>query len=142
MFEDWAQVMGGILSVAGIPDFLGNLNEFYNESDTEGTAWRAFAASWWVKFGDDYDHVAEAKVADLHAMIVANGLSLPLGDKGDQSQKIRLGKLLNEARDRTFNVEIGEDKLRHTVRLKVVRGDVSHSAYTWKLTNIEYKPTI
>src|SRR4029434_2922310 len=77
MFEDWSQVMGGILSVAGIPGFLANLHEFYDESDTEGTAWRAFAAAWWVKFGDDDDHVAEAKVADLYGMITPNGLSLP-----------------------------------------------------------------
>ena len=41
MFECWAKVMGGILDVAGIPGFLGNLADFYEKSDAErrGMAW-------------------------------------------------------------------------------------------------------
>jgi hypothetical protein len=34
--------MGGILGVAGVPGFLGNLEELMEGSDTEGGAWRAF----------------------------------------------------------------------------------------------------
>jgi hypothetical protein len=31
-FEKWSEVMGGVLKVAGIPGFLGNLNELYEAS--------------------------------------------------------------------------------------------------------------
>ena len=42
MFESWVEVIGGILDHVGIPGFLKNLAEFYEESDAEGTAWRGF----------------------------------------------------------------------------------------------------
>ena len=35
-FEGWAEVMGGILEVAGVPGFLGNLKEMYERADAEG----------------------------------------------------------------------------------------------------------
>jgi hypothetical protein len=38
-FEGWAQVMGGILQVAGIPGFLGNIGEFRTGFDTESAGW-------------------------------------------------------------------------------------------------------
>ena len=37
-FEGWAEVMGGILQVAGVPGFLGNLQEMYEQADAEGSA--------------------------------------------------------------------------------------------------------
>ena len=46
MFEAWTRVIGGILQVAGIEGFLGNLDEFYDESDAEGEALRAFIDLW------------------------------------------------------------------------------------------------
>ncbi len=50
-FEDWAQVMGGILDVAGVPGFLGNLKDMYERADAEGGVWRGFIALWWDRFG-------------------------------------------------------------------------------------------
>ena len=50
-FEGWAQVMGGILEVAGVPGFLGNLEEMYERADAEGGVWRGFVALWWERFG-------------------------------------------------------------------------------------------
>ena len=50
-FEGWAQVMGGILQVAGVPGFLGNLKEMYERADAEGAVWRVFVALWWDRFG-------------------------------------------------------------------------------------------
>ena len=43
-FEGWAEVMGGILEVAGVPGFLGNLKEMYEAADAEGSIWRGFVA--------------------------------------------------------------------------------------------------
>jgi hypothetical protein len=41
--------MGGILEVAGVDGFLGNLMTFYERADTESAAWRALVASWWER---------------------------------------------------------------------------------------------
>ncbi|ANB34402.1 hypothetical protein M2324_000380 [Rhodovulum sulfidophilum] len=50
-FENWAHVLGGVLEVAGIPGFLGNLEEMMESSDSEGAAWNAFIGAWWERFG-------------------------------------------------------------------------------------------
>ncbi|MBA3767839.1 MAG: hypothetical protein H0W99_12805, partial [Acidobacteria bacterium] len=50
-YEDWSFVIGGILAVAGVPGFLGNLSEFYEASDSEGDAWRALVSAWAEQFG-------------------------------------------------------------------------------------------
>ena len=98
MFEGWASVMGGILAVAGIDGFLGNLDEFYEESDTEGAIWRSFVEAWAEKFGD-----REVGVANLWSLTNEMDQPLDLGDKGDRSQKIRLGIMLKNMRDRRFH---------------------------------------
>lgn len=59
-FENWAHVVGGVLEVAGIPGFLGNLDEMMEASDSEGAGWSAFIAAWWDRFG-----TAEVGAADL-----------------------------------------------------------------------------
>jgi hypothetical protein len=50
-YESWAQVIGGVLEVAGITDFLGNLEQMMEASDTEGAAWSGFVRAWWNRFG-------------------------------------------------------------------------------------------
>jgi hypothetical protein len=123
MFEAWSQTIGGILRIAGIPGFLDNLADFYDESDAESSQWRGFVAAWWDKHRD-----AQVKVADLWNLATADA-SLELGDSGEQSQKIRLGKLLSTMRDRTFELEIGDEKKR----LTVVRGNQAKRAFAWQL---------
>jgi len=41
-FERWREVIGGILENAGLNDFLGNLEQFHERSDTNTTQWDAF----------------------------------------------------------------------------------------------------
>lgn len=41
-FEEWCRIAGGILQFAGIPGFLGNLDEMYKQSDPTTAAWEAF----------------------------------------------------------------------------------------------------
>jgi putative DNA primase/helicase len=48
-FEDWAAVIGGILKVAGINGFLGNVQSIYDQADEEGAAIRSFLSAWWAK---------------------------------------------------------------------------------------------
>jgi len=101
MFEHWPAVTGGILSVAGVPGFLSNLIEFYDESDRDGQAWRAFVGAWWEKFAD-----RAVGVSDLWTVInptVGDPIDLGLEDtKSERGQKTKLGKRLADARDRVF----------------------------------------
>lgn len=100
MYESWASVMGGILDVAQVPGFLGNLEEFYERADAEGATWRVFVVAWWDKHAG-----SPVKVAELYPLACEAGMQL--GDKSEQSQKVRLGQKIAEARDRVFAVEAG-----------------------------------
>ena len=60
-YENWAQVLGGVLEVAGIEGFLGNLDEMMEASDGEGAVWRSFVSAWWDRFG-----TAEVGTSDLY----------------------------------------------------------------------------
>ncbi|MCA9056264.1 MAG: hypothetical protein KDA75_20685, partial [Planctomycetaceae bacterium] len=130
MFEDWSEVMGGILEVTGIQGFLTNLDEFYDESDAEGSQWRSFVAAWWNEH-----QTRPAKVADLFGLI-GDDVTLPLGEGSDQSRKVRLGQMLTQARDRMFDLEFAEGESVKTIRVCLRRGDMKKRAYEWSLEEI------
>ena len=117
-YENWAQVMGGVLQVAGIDGFLGNLDQVRKASDSEGAAWRGFVAAWWDRFG-----TAEVITADLYESAIVSELDLGTGP--DLSRRIRLGKLLGRKRDQVFKVADRE------VRIEPVR--VVSSVQRWAL---------
>jgi putative DNA primase/helicase len=50
-FERWREVLGGILTVAGIPGFLANLEDARREADQESQAIRGFIEGWRAAFG-------------------------------------------------------------------------------------------
>ena len=98
-FEKWSEVMGGVLDVAGIPGFLGNLNELYEASDGDGQLWREFTGAWWDVF-----RAEPKKVSDLTQFCEERDLMLNVrGDGSARSQQTRLGKALATKRDRVFN---------------------------------------
>ena len=98
-FEKWSEVMGGVLDIAGIPGFLGNLNELYAASDGDGQLWREFTGAWWDEF-----RAAPKKVSDLTQFCEDRDLMQNvLGDGSTRSQQTRLGKALATKRDRVFN---------------------------------------
>jgi putative DNA primase/helicase len=99
MFESWSQVIGGILSVAGLSGFLTNLEDFYAESDVEAADWRSFIEAWWHQFQGEPVGVSEL----YHVYEVGDqSLDLGIGDGSMRSQKTRLGQRLGEMRDRRF----------------------------------------
>ncbi|MBI4235732.1 MAG: hypothetical protein HY688_00005 [Chloroflexi bacterium] len=49
-YESFAEVMGGVLEVAGIHGFLRNLDRAYAEADQEVGAWAAFCSAWWEEW--------------------------------------------------------------------------------------------
>jgi hypothetical protein len=99
-YESWAQVLGGVLDVAGIEGLLGNLDEMLEASDSEGAVWRSFVSAWWDRFG-----TAEVGTNDLYETALSCEPPLPLGSGNDRSQRIRLGKALGRLRDRVFHLK-------------------------------------
>ena len=119
-FEEWSHVVGGVLDVAGVPGFLGNLKETYQTTNAEGSAQSVFITAWWGRHG-----ALPVGTAELFDLAVTCDPALPVGDGSERSQRIRLGKLLGSLRDRVFR--IGEA----TVRLKSL--GVRHQAQQWAL---------
>jgi len=119
-YESWAQTMGGVLEVAGIEGFLGNIEEMMAASDSEGGAWRSFVSAWWDRFG-----TADVGTGDLHTLASECEPPLPLGTGNEKSQRTRLGMALAKMRDRVFDI----DGIK--VRLQLL--GVSHQAKRWRL---------
>jgi hypothetical protein len=124
MFEAWSRVIGGILFHAGIEGFLTNLDEFYDSSDSEGTDVRAFLSVWWERHLED-----PVGVGSLFEIASSADSLLPLGDKGDRSQRIRLGKLLGQLRDRRY-------QLREGLTVCIVSAGVVHKSGQWRLRRV------
>jgi hypothetical protein len=114
-FEQWSEIMGGILFSAKIDGFLTNIKEFYEKSDTEGAAWRAFLDAWWTKFLD-----AEVVVSDLFPLAEC----VDLGKGNDRSQRIKLG------------IRIANTVDRHYGELVVKRGTEAKGLQRWRLETI------
>jgi hypothetical protein len=122
-FESWSKVIGGILSSAGFEGFLGNLDELYEQSDSEGEAWRILIARWWDARGD-----GEVGVSDIYTLVAptdGDPIDLDLGKENERSQKIRLGKMLQQMRDRQFDGK------------RITRGGTRQRAQQWRLRSIE-----
>jgi len=58
-FEEWRSIVGGIVVNAGLPDFLGNLEEMYQQSDADTLQWGLFFERWHEKYGESSTTVAE-----------------------------------------------------------------------------------
>lgn len=109
-FEDWSSVIGSILHCAGIPGFLENLSEFYEQADAEGEILRAFVAVWWEEFGS-----MAVRAAELRQMIDKRGVPLDLGKVSEHAQAIRLGKRLTSMDQRHFTLEAEGGRVEYRV---------------------------
>jgi Toprim domain-containing protein len=125
MFEDWAKTMGGILDSVEIPGFLGNLDEFYAQSDEEGAAWRGFLSAWWGEHRDK-----PVLVKELYKLALqCDGLEL--GEGKEQSQRTKLGQLIARMKDRVSEIEVtGQPS---TIQLRVVQVGLNKRAANWRL---------
>jgi hypothetical protein len=94
-FESWASVVGGILEVAGVPGFLGNVRELREEVNPADARWRDFVAAWGREFG-----TRTVGVSDLFGVLVRHQLALldevmdRARGKAEHSQRIQLGLIV------------------------------------------------
>ena len=119
-YESWSQTMGGVLEVAGIEGFLGNIDEMMAASDSEGAVWRSFVSAWWDRFG-----TAEVGTGDLFTLATDCEPPLPLGSGNEKSQRTRLGMALVRMRDRVFQID------SRNLRLEAL--GISHKLQRWRL---------
>jgi len=115
-FEEWVGVIGGVLEVAGVPCFLDNLDELYQRTNAERSAWSELVMAWWAAFGSEPRRVSELnELCDRHELMTSQR-----GDGNERSQQSRLGRLLAAARDRVYaglRVTLVEDQGRHKGRM-------------------------
>lgn len=119
-YENWAQVIGGVLEAAGIPGFLGNLEDMMAASDSEGAGWSAFIAAWWDRFG-----TAPVGAADLFDVATFCDPAPPMSGGTERAQKTAFGISISRMRDRVFRLGT------RTVRVR--KAGVSHKTTRWQL---------
>jgi hypothetical protein len=138
MFEAWADTMGGILDVAGVPGFLANAEEFYESSDAEGAALRALIIAWWEKHRDE-----AVSTSDLWLLNTATSDGIDTGEGSERSQRTRFGRLVGRLKDRMFSVdEEGERSLEGAnppkgVLVRVEAAGTRKRANLWRLRRLE-----
>jgi hypothetical protein len=112
-FEPWLDVMGGMLTVAGIEGLLDNQEKLADHGDDELSPWRLFIHLWRDALERDpshRDHVPrEAYPAQLVAIATQ---ALDIGDIGISSQSRKLGQALSRIEGRV----IGTVRIRSRVR--------------------------
>ena len=86
-FDEATGVLGGILDVAGVPGFLDNLDQLYEESDAEHRQLRDLFAAWDAEFRQ-----CDVTVKDLYPLAIDH---LDLSGTNEQSRKTSLGKQLH-----------------------------------------------
>lgn len=97
-FESWSAVIDGILHDAGIDGLLSNMDEFRDGAVDEQDDWDVFIAAWW-----EAHRGAWVTVRDLFPIAQADDmLKQARGDRGDESQRARLGHAIKKKRDAVF----------------------------------------
>ncbi len=123
MFEQWSEVMGGVLEVAGIAGFLSNTSEFYKDADVEAAAARVLVQIWWNRFTS-----LPVGVSDLWPLAPPVILEL-LDGVTEHSARIKFGNELKSMRDRRYTTTEG-------VTLQVSMADMYQGAQRWRLQEV------
>jgi putative DNA primase/helicase len=95
-YESWSHTIGGILQVASIGGFLGNLSEFYDAATTEASAWHAFVVAWWK------NHQCALVTAKELLPLALEFDELEVNGKDERGQVRSLGRKLGQQRDRVI----------------------------------------
>jgi hypothetical protein len=113
-FEAWSRVIGGVLSVSGIPGFLKNAGDFFQTVDSDNEDFSEFLGTWFQNHGESSVSVSELLPLARSAGIVDER-------KSEGGQKKSLGIILGNRENAVID------------GLKVVRGHRYANARHWKL---------
>jgi len=98
-YETWSRVIGGVLEVAGIPGFLGNLKQFRDRADVTTDVTKAFLERWWS------DHQT-AKVTIKSLVSAATDVGVDLG-KSDNERSLTstLGRFVKRLEGQRYTID-------------------------------------
>lgn len=124
-FESWADVMGGILSVASVPGLLGNLAEMMAEVNSSDGEYRGMVAAWAEVHGTTPITAGELLNTLDDAGILLSTLETARTDRG---RVTKLGHILANLCGRVFGqhrlTRAGADRDKRTLyRLEVQQTD-------------------
>jgi hypothetical protein len=94
-FEQWCRAVGGILQLAGISGFLGNVDELYKQADPTMAAWEAFLTELYRRMPQSGFKGAEVAIRVREDIVLRGALPEDLGDLDPVANfQRRLGKAL------------------------------------------------
>jgi hypothetical protein len=137
-FEGWRETIGGILEYCGLPAFLLNLEEMYDQADADGPQWEAFFDKWHSVWG-----VRPVTVAEIHALMQKEGDSLNVA-YGSERLVDLLPDVLADAWSgkKNFARVLGKSLSRMNGRkflsgLTLRKGKDAHKVATWIVSPLE-----
>lgn len=122
-YESYCQVVGSILAFIGVKAFLGNLEDMYNQADSDTPQWEGFLECWRETLGE-----SPATVAELIGLLNQSAdfkASLPdmLAGKDGRDYSRRLGNALSR-----------RNGVRYTNNLMVTKANTrKHHATAWQV---------
>ena len=118
-FEEFVEVVGGILAFAGIGGFLENLSDMYERSE-EDDGWAGFLSAWYEVFGEEGATVSQIVDELLDSSHFADTLPPEL-DITDKQLTRKLGRRLAK-----------REGFRHVNGLFIERGGTYRRAIQWR----------
>ena len=110
-FQEWANIIGGILEICGFDGFMSNRQRLRDQADREGAMWQAFVETWSDRWPE-----TPKRVGPLVELCDDENLLLDvIGSKSRRSKITNLGNALHDRIDRV----IGEYRI---VRAGETRG--------------------
>lgn len=128
-YDAWVQTLGGVLDVLGVPGFLMDAEQLWEDADSDRAA-----RLWLVQRWYDEQGFTGVPVSSLVLLCGDPDCPLDLGDKAStHGLRTRLGQVLAAMRDQHYTLEGGQ-----VVRIE--RCHKSHGNYLWRLLGQERLP--
>jgi len=123
-FEEWAGIMGGILQVAGVAGFLGNVEEVLDSAEDDADNVVPFILAWWTAHGTEPRTTGELVPIALDADLGT------LEGKNARGDATKLGVILRKLRDQVLHLgeEHGKVKVTRLGTLRKMR---------WRLVGVD-----
>ena len=135
-FEEWSAIIGGMLAVAGVPGFLGNLTELYNRSDHESAQWEVFLRALHDQFSIEPFPIAKIVPLLTDGERLRESLPEALAEalQANKSISHRLGKEFGKRADRRYGDE-------EQFFLERAGEDLHHKVGLWRI-GVEANPAV
>jgi len=136
-FQEWTNVVGGILAHAGVSGFLGNLDRLYEEVDEGAPQFERFLRIWREAYGSTAMRVAQiAEDIRLSTSPLRGALPDTLAEFVDEKSKGKLAHRLGILLRRKVDVRHGSD----TIRVERAGNDDHLQVGMWRVVSDDHGP--